>query len=109
MATHHASPGELVDLATWARDLPIERSKAIVKTTAMELARLVIPSGEEFPNHKVAGPTVIHCTTGRIELAAMGKTQVLTADQLLYLPPGEPHSIRAVVDSVVLLTILFVA
>jgi quercetin dioxygenase-like cupin family protein len=37
----------------------------------------------------------------------MGGTQALTSGQLLYLMPGEPHSVRAVVDSVVLLTIIF--
>jgi len=30
MATHHASPGEIVDLATWAQDVPNEKTKVIV-------------------------------------------------------------------------------
>jgi quercetin dioxygenase-like cupin family protein len=50
---------------------------------------------------------VIHCITGEVECPAMGATQALTSGQLLYLMPGEPHSVRAVVDSVVLLTIVF--
>jgi quercetin dioxygenase-like cupin family protein len=37
----------------------------------------------------------------------MGTTQALTSGQLLYLMPGEPHAVRAVADSVVLLTIVF--
>lgn len=32
MATHHASPAEIVDLGTWAQDVPYEQTKAIVKT-----------------------------------------------------------------------------
>ena len=32
MATHHASPSEIVDLETWSQDLPGEHAKAIVKT-----------------------------------------------------------------------------
>jgi hypothetical protein len=31
MATHHANSGEIVDLATWADDLPTDKSKAIAK------------------------------------------------------------------------------
>jgi quercetin dioxygenase-like cupin family protein len=107
MATHHAAPGEIVDLATWAQDVPNEKTKVIAKTDEMELVRLVLSAGKEFADHKVSGPCVIHCITGEVECPAMGTTQALTSGQLLYLMPGEPHSVRAVVDSVVLLTIVF--
>ncbi|MEC4747624.1 hypothetical protein [Methylomicrobium sp. Wu6] len=107
MATHHASPGEIVDLATWAQDVPNEKTKVIAKTVEMELVRLVLSAGKEFAGHKVSGPCVIHCITGEVECPAMGTTQALTSGQLLYLMPGEPHAVRAVVDSVVLLTIVF--
>ncbi len=109
MATHHASPSEIVDLETWAHDLPSEHAKTIVKTHEMELARLVFPAGGEFPNHKVSGPIVVHCIKGKIEFTAMGATQTLKPGQLLYLMPDEPHSIRAIEDTVVLLTIIFKA
>lgn len=107
MATHHASPAEVVDLDTWARDMPSEQTKAIVKTDEMELARLVIPAGRDIPTHKVTGPIIVHCINGTIELTAMGKTQILLPNQLLYLMPDEPHLVKAVEDSVVLLTIIF--
>lgn len=38
MATHHASPSEIVDLETWAQDLPCEHGKTIVKTKEKRLA-----------------------------------------------------------------------
>lgn len=107
MATHHASPSEIVDLETWAHDLPNSHAKTIVKTNEMELARLVFSAGEEFPNHKVAGPVVVHCINGEIEFTAMGETQNLKPDQLVYLMPDESHSIYAIADAVVLLTIIF--
>jgi quercetin dioxygenase-like cupin family protein len=107
MATHHASPGEVVDLATWAQDVPNEKTKVIAKTDEMELVRLVLSAGKEFADHKVSGPCVIHCVTGEVECPAMGNIQALTSGKLLYLMPGEPHAVRAVVDSVVLLTIVF--
>jgi quercetin dioxygenase-like cupin family protein len=107
MATHHASPGEIVDLATWAQDVPNEKTKVIAKTDEMELVRLVLSAGKEFADHKVSGPCVIHCITGEVECPAKGTTQALTSGQLLYLMPGEPHAVKAVVDSVVLLTIVF--
>lgn len=105
MATHHAVPGEIVDLGSWANDLPNEKTKVIIKTHEMELARLVIPKGKEFPSHQVPGPIVVHCVQGKIELTAMGRMQELHCGQLLYLMPGEPHSLKAVEDAVILLTV----
>ena len=107
MATHHASPGEVVDLETWAQDLPNEHTKAIVKTDEMELARLYLPAGKVIPNHKVSGPITVHCINGKVDFTAMGATQELRSGQLLYLMPGEPHSLEAVEDSVILLSIIF--
>ncbi len=107
MATHHANPGEIVDLQTWAADLPKEHTKAIVKTDDMELIRIVLPAGKGIPNHKVPGSITVQCISGKIAIIAMGVTQKLNYNQLLHLMPGEPHSLKAVEDSVVLLTIIF--
>ncbi|MBZ0070609.1 MAG: cupin domain-containing protein [Gammaproteobacteria bacterium] len=107
MATHHAAPSEVVDLETWAQDLPSEHGKTIVKTPEMELARLVFPAGEEFADHQVSGPIVVQCIKGEIAFSAMGATRTLKPGQLLYLRPGEPHAIRAITDAIVLLTIIF--
>lgn len=107
MATHHATPGEVVNLETWAEDLATDQTKAIVKTEEMEIIRLVIPAGKDIPNHKVSGPITVHCIKGRIEFTAMGATQELAQGELLHLMPGEPHSVKAVENAVVLLTIIF--
>ena len=106
MATHHASPSEIVDLETWAQDVPEEHSKAIVKTPHMELARLSFAAGAEFPLHSLSGPVVIHCIKGKIEFESTTKG-VLNPGQLVYFDPAEPHSVLAIEDSVVLLTIVF--
>jgi quercetin dioxygenase-like cupin family protein len=106
MATHHAAPGEIVDLARWADDLPNEKTKVIIKTAKIELARLVIPKGKEYPNHDISGPIVVQCIQGKIEFTAMRATQELHSGQLLYLMPDEPYSLKAVEDAVILLTIL---
>jgi quercetin dioxygenase-like cupin family protein len=107
MATHHANPGEIVDLQTWAADLPKEHTKAIVKTGEMELIRIVLPAGKGIPNHNVPGPITIQCVSGKIAVTAMGTTQKLNYNQLIHLIPGEPHSLKAIEDSVVLFTIIF--
>ena len=107
MATHHATPGEVVNLDTWANDLATDQTKAIAKTEEMELVRLVLSAGEHVPNHKVSGPITVQCVKGKIEFTAMGATQEIAQGELLYLMPGEPHSVKAIENAVILLTIVF--
>ncbi len=107
MATHHANPGEIVDLQTWAADLPKEHTKAIVKNDEMELIRIVLPAGKGIPNHNAPGPLTIQCVSGKVAITTMGTTQELNYNQLLHLMSAEPHSLKAIEDSVVLLTIIF--
>lgn len=73
----------------------------------MELARLAFPAGGEFSSHSVSGPIVVHCIKGEIEFEATGTTTILKHDRLVYLNSDELHSIRAITNSVVLLTIIF--
>lgn len=84
-----------------------DQTKAIVKTDKFELARLVIPAGKEIPGHKVPGPIIVHCTQGEVAFSINEEPLVLKSGQLLHLKPGEPHSVKAIVDSVILLTIIF--
>lgn len=109
MATHHAAPGEIVDLTTWAKDLPTEKSKAIAKIPHLELARLVIGGGTEMHSSgycKVPGPIVVHCIDGEVELLMPNGVRAIRAGQLVYLLGGTEHSIRGIRDSTVLLTIV---
>ena len=107
MATRHATPGEIVNLNTWANDLDVDQTKAIVKTDQMELIRLVLSAGDKIPSHKVSGPITVQCVKGKIEFEAMGGIQELQAGELLHLMPAEPHSVKALSDAVILLTIVF--
>ena len=107
MATRHANPGEIVDLDTWAGNQLGTHTQAIVKTDEMELISLFLPSGKEIPTHKVPGPITAHCIQGRAELTAMGSTQCIKSGQLLHLMPEEPHAVKAIEDTIILLTIIF--
>ena len=107
MATHHASPGEIVNLATWADDLAAEHSKAIVKTDEMELARLLLPTGESIENHHVEGPLVVHCLSGCLEITALGRTQEIGGGELLFLPPATTFTLKARRRALLLVTFIF--
>lgn len=112
MATRHAEPGEIIDLAHWADDLPAPHSKVILRSDVLEIARLVIKAGQAMHPHRpcrVAGAIVLHCIAGAIELCTGEDQSIVRAGQLVYLDGGTEHAITGEDDSIVLLTILFAA
>jgi quercetin dioxygenase-like cupin family protein len=107
MATRHAAPGEVVDLATWGSELPEAHSKTIARDARLELARIILRQGESWHDHRVQGPVVIHCLDGRVRCRALGEDRLLTSGRLLYLQGDQPHALEAETDAVLLLTIVF--
>jgi quercetin dioxygenase-like cupin family protein len=105
MALHHADPGEVVDLAPLGPDLRSARTTAIIKADGFEAIRLIVRAGTEIPRHQVAGDITLHCLEGHVELVAEDSPVALAADQWVYLEGGAPHSLRAIADSSLLLTI----
>ena len=106
MALLHAQPGEVVDVRPLGRALATTQTKTLVKTDALEVIRMVVPAGKEIATHKAKGDIIVQCLEGKIAFTACGKTHVLEAGHLLYLPTGEPHSLRGIEDGSLLLTIL---
>jgi quercetin dioxygenase-like cupin family protein len=48
----------------------------------------------------------VHCLEGRVAFTAYGKAQTLEAGHLLYLPTGEPHSVKGIENASLLVTVL---
>ena len=67
-------------------------SEAVLRTSAVEVVRLIVRAGQEIPQHKSEGEIIVHCLEGRVAFTAFGKTQVLAPGKLLHLPAGEPHA-----------------
>ena len=106
MALHHAASGEKIALSRGDDDIAFFTSVALAKTAHMELIRLLVPNERPMPEHKVDGEVTLQCLEGEIEVDAHGLCVTLCPGEMLYLAGGVPHSVRAVVDAVVLMTIL---
>ncbi|HUY35667.1 MAG TPA: cupin domain-containing protein [Pirellulales bacterium] len=78
----------------------------LVKAKDVEVIRLVVPAGKLIAEHRAKGEIIVHCLEGRVTFNAFGKAQTLEARKLLYLPTEEPHSVKGLDDSSLLLTIL---
>jgi len=105
MALRHAKPGEIVDLAPLGAKLAGARTAALIKTDYFETIRLIVHAGTEIPQHHVAGEITLHCLEGHVELGVDAMPIDLKADEWIYLEGGAPHSVRAIQDSSLLLTI----
>ncbi len=106
MARPHAKPGEIVDVGRFGSALGSAETMTLVKAKDVEVIRLIVPGGKEIAEHKAKGEIIVHCLEGRVTFTAFGKAQTLEPGKLLYLPTGEPHSVKAIEDSSLLLTIL---
>jgi quercetin dioxygenase-like cupin family protein len=106
MAIPHANSGEIIDIGPLGSSLAGSKTSALVKSSTLEVIRLVVPAGKDIPEHKAPGEITVQCLEGEVDFTAEGKTQRLKPGQLLYLAAGVPHSLHGVQDSSVLLTIL---
>src|ERR1700730_528706 len=106
MAIPHARAGEVVDVRPLGSALPSAQTQTLVRAEQVEVIRLIVPAGKEIAEHKAKGEIVAHCLEGRVSLTVFGRTQTLEAWKFLYLPTGEPHSVKGIENASLLLTIL---
>ena len=105
MSIQHAQPGEIISLPLGTA-LATSKTTTLVKTANLEVIRLVLPADKEIPLHKAPGEITVQCLEGRVAFTTHGKNQELDAQQLVYLAAGEPHAVKAIEDSSLLVTIL---
>ncbi|MEO7547158.1 MAG: cupin domain-containing protein [Ramlibacter sp.] len=105
MAIPHARPGEVIDVKPLGTGLAAARSHALFKSGELELIRLVLLAGEQMPPHAVTGEITLQCIEGRIALSCDAGMRELGPGQLIRITGGEVHSLRAIEDASLLLTI----
>ena len=106
MAIPHAASGELIDVRPLGANLRQAKSSTLVRANHLEVFRLVLPAGKTAPDHKASGAITIQCLEGTVEFEAHGRTQTLHAGSMVYLSDAEPHAVKALEDSSLLVTIL---
>lgn len=106
MALQHASSGQVIALQRSGEDGAQFSSIALAKTDEIELIRLVLPAGKTMPEHWVKGEITLQCLSGEIAVEAHGRTATLHGGEMLFLAGATPHAVKALADSVALLTIV---
>ncbi len=105
MAIPHAQPGQPVDIRPFGPLLAQQQTVALFKSQDLEVMRVVLPAGKSLPPHHVPGEITVQCIEGEVEVSAEGRTQALAAGQVLYLRRSVMHSLIALRDASLLVTI----
>ncbi|MCK9540780.1 MAG: cupin [Novosphingobium sp.] len=104
MALHHFHSGEVARIG--AIDDASTRTTALARTSSFEAVHLVARAGQTIPEHRVSGSLTLYCIAGHIRLGGDAPAELRTGDWV-FLEPGTPHTVEAIVDTSLLLTILF--
>jgi quercetin dioxygenase-like cupin family protein len=81
---------------------------AILKSEQLEIVRLVLPAGKSLREHQAPGEISLQCIEGKVELSVPSGTHELGPGDLIHLRSQVPHSLRALLDSSLLLTLCVV-
>lgn len=106
MAIPHTPSGEIVSVRPLGTELRGTTSEVIVRDDHFEVFRMILPAGKDTPMHKAAGIITIQCLEGKVELTAHDRTQLLQQGDLVYLADAEPHAVKGVEDSALLITVV---
>lgn len=106
MALQHAQALDVIDVRPLGAALPTAVTHSLLKTPTLQLMRLVLRAGAGLPEHSVAGAITVHCLEGQAVVNVGTRPCQLDAGQLVMLDGHEPHSVRALTDASLLVTVL---
>lgn len=106
MALPHAQPLDVISVRPLGDALTDAVSTSLIKTERLQLLHMVLPLHADLPEHHVDDSCVLHCLEGQIEVVMPGGTRRLGAGELVVLPAGQAHGLRARAASAVLMTLL---
>jgi len=81
------------------------RQVSLVHRGPLRLVLFALEAGGELPEHRAPGHVVIHCLRGQIEVEALGARERMGANEALVLDPDVPHTVKALIQSEMLLTV----
>lgn len=106
MALPHARLLDVINVSPLGPALATSRSTSLIKTDRLQLLHLVLPAHQDLPLHRVDDECTLHCLEGDVEVTTPGGSRRLGPGQLVVVPAGQVHGLRARSDCAVLATLL---
>lgn len=112
-STRLAGPVVPLDLPQLARALFAEphpakdghRQAGLIHRGPLRLLLFTFEPGGRLPEHRAPGHVIIHCLRGELAVEAGGEEHRLDEGHAVVLDPNVPHSVTAVAESEMLLTV----
>jgi len=98
-------PAELSRLheeTTWSTG---QNARTLIKYDTLRVVLVALKAGKSLEEHRTEGRISVQVLSGHVEIKASGRTFNLRAGGLLALDRNQPHDVRALQESAVLLTI----
>jgi quercetin dioxygenase-like cupin family protein len=87
------APAGLTDLVTYQSEAIV--SKVLAKSKAGNVTLFAFDAGQELSEHTTPHEALAYVVDGVAEIGIGGAPHRVTAGELLRLPPGVPHWVRA--------------
>lgn len=81
-------------------------SRALVNTPAMRATLFGFAEGQELTEHASSSRAIIQVLSGRSEWMVDGARMEIGAGEVLHMPPGTRHAVRAIEPFSMLLTLV---
>ena len=75
-------------------------SRQVIHGETMTVARVELKAGSTVPEHSHPNEQICMLEKGAIKFVIAGREQLLRPGDVLRVPPGVPHRVDAIVDSV---------
>lgn len=82
-----------------------DHTVVLIKTDSLRVVFRSLREGTRLPPHKAAGDITVHVLAGRVEFTANDRTMTLEKGQVLALKAGVPHSVTALQQAALLITL----
>ena len=80
-------------------------SRTLLRTSNSRMVLFGFAEGQELTEHTSTQHATIQVLSGQCEFSLAGKPHTLKAGDLLYMPPGLPHAVKATTRFSMLLTL----
>jgi quercetin dioxygenase-like cupin family protein len=81
-------------------------SRTLFRTPAVRVVLFGFAAGQELSEHTSAHHALVQILSGECDFPTHGRSHRLKAGDVLYLPPGLRHAVRATQDFSMLLTLI---
>ena len=81
-------------------------SRALVTTPGLRVTLFGFAEGQELTEHASSSRALVQILSGRSEWMVAGERMVLGAGEVLHMPPGTRHAVRAAEPFSMLLTLV---